>query len=541
MLKILFVAADPSDQARLRLMDEHRKIDERIRTSKNRDHILLTTRLAVRPVDLTQALLDEQPSVVHFSGHGAAGAICLQSETGETTVVEPAALANLLSLFTDRVQCVVLNACYSAAQADAIAQHVDYVIGMSKAISDLAAIAYSVGFYSALGAGRSIQDAHKFGVAQIGLEGLNEPEVPVLTVRSSLGSPTFSEPPTSPPAVDYSNLVLLMARDAGLMILPAKEIVVLAGGMDLTVIPDSDRDVAHVKRIRIGTSVSLAYGGTALICEVKDIIERWDGGKQSFTVRGAANVGPYTPFLGEMSGFGYSADEFATLRARRILLDERLPVSPSEDMASTANSSMLEIFVRGFNVPVEVIKSPLPDLYADLKNDPTFFVAAARLMSIMFLRLSGVVEEVTRLDLSLEQSRLNVAFTGRRFKVYSNVEAPNIDVLGVCELIRASLGEEPHPVVSNVMFDGRRWWDFDRGGVTFSGEADGKRLLFFVSEEALEDHFGAGAGENSHLAAFDASVLELQRIATRLLLIGRMDDERRVFIRTADVSSLETK
>src|SRR5205814_1582885 len=102
--------------------------------------------------------------------------------------------------------------------------------------------------------------------------------------------------------------------------------------------------------------------------------------------------------------------------------------------------------------------------------------------------------EVTRLDLKLEGTRLNVAFSGRRFKVYSNVEAPTIEVTGACELIRADAGEEPPPLVSNVMFDGRRWWDIDRGGVAFSGEAHGKRVLFFVSEEALQDHFGAGAG-----------------------------------------------
>ena len=517
-------------------MDEHRQIDERIRASKYRDETSLSTKLAVRAVDLTQALLDEQPTVVHFSGHGTAGAICLQNDAGETNVVEPGALSALLSLFSGQIRCVVLNACYSAAQADALVQHVDYVVGMSKAISDSAAIAYSVGFYAALGAGRSIEDAHKFGVAQIALEGLHEVEVPVLTAKSDLGTPTFSEPPTAPPARDYANLVLLMARDAGLVILPAADISV-ASDIELTVLPEGDRDAAHVKRIRVGMALSIAYGSTALICDVKDVVERRREGVQTFAIRGTANLGPYIPFLGEMSGFGYSADELAGLRARRILLDERPQLSATEDFASTANSTMLEIFVRGFNVPLEVVKSPLPDLYADLKNDPTFFLAAARLMSVMFLRLSGVVEEVTRLELQLNGERLQVGFSGRRFKVYSNVEAPPIEVAGYCDLVRAVITPEPH-VVRNVMFDGARWWDFDRGGVTFSGEADRKRVLFFVSEEALTDHFGAGVGDASRLAAFDANVIKIQQIAIQLLRVGRMDDERRVFIRTADVSAL---
>jgi hypothetical protein len=214
-----------------------------------------------------------------------------------------------------------------------------------------------------------------------------------------------------------------------------------------------------------------------------------------------------------------------------------MPASAGEDFASIANNTMLEIFVRGFNVPIEVVKSPLPDLYADLRENPQFFLAAARLMSIMFLRLSGVVDEILHLQLGLDGSRLNVDFSGRRFKVYSNVEPPQIEIAGVSQLVRSAPTDEPQ-AVSNVMFDGNRWFDIDRGGVAFSGEADGKRVLFFVSGEALEDHFGAGVGEPSYLAAFDTKVLEIQRIAAQLLRLGRMDDERRVFIRTADVSSL---
>jgi hypothetical protein len=33
--------------------------------------------MSVRPADLTQAMLDTQPQIVHFSGHGSAsGALC---------------------------------------------------------------------------------------------------------------------------------------------------------------------------------------------------------------------------------------------------------------------------------------------------------------------------------------------------------------------------------------------------------------------------------------------------------------------------------
>ena len=44
----------------------------------------------------------------------------------------------------------MLNGCYSQVQAEAIAQHIPSVIGMSQAIGDRAAIELAVGFYDAL-------------------------------------------------------------------------------------------------------------------------------------------------------------------------------------------------------------------------------------------------------------------------------------------------------------------------------------------------------------------------------------------------------
>jgi hypothetical protein len=54
---------------------------------------------------------------------------------------------------------------------------------MSKEISDAAAIAFSVGFYQALGAGRSIEESYKLGCVQIRLLGIPEHLTPILTKR----------------------------------------------------------------------------------------------------------------------------------------------------------------------------------------------------------------------------------------------------------------------------------------------------------------------------------------------------------------------
>jgi hypothetical protein len=86
----------------------------------------------------------------------------------------------LFKLVTDHVNCVVLNACYSDIQAEAIVEHIPFVIGMKRAIGDEAAIAFAVGFYKALGANRSIEEAYEFGCVEIQLQGIPEESTPVL-------------------------------------------------------------------------------------------------------------------------------------------------------------------------------------------------------------------------------------------------------------------------------------------------------------------------------------------------------------------------
>ena len=184
MIKILFMAADPTDASRLRLGEELREIQEKLQLSKTRDAFELHQRISVRAADITQALLDINPDIVHFSGHGTStGALCIEDKLGEMHPVLPDTLAELFEQFVRKIKCVVLNACYSEKQAEAIVKHIPYVIGMSQAISDRVAIAFSGGFYKALGGGRTIEDAYRLGCVQIRLGNSLEQTKPVLMTK----------------------------------------------------------------------------------------------------------------------------------------------------------------------------------------------------------------------------------------------------------------------------------------------------------------------------------------------------------------------
>ncbi len=206
---ILFLAANPVSTKPLRLDEEVREIESGLQRSKYRDRFELKQQWAARPRDLQRAMLDYHPQIVHFSGHGvgqstshlaaedtreisidssgpancestAKAGLVLEDPSGQPKLVSTDSLSALFELFADSVDCVLLNACYSEQQAQAIAQHIPYVIGMNQAIGDRAAIEFAVGFYDALGAGDPVERAYKLGCVAIQLSGIPEHLTPTL-------------------------------------------------------------------------------------------------------------------------------------------------------------------------------------------------------------------------------------------------------------------------------------------------------------------------------------------------------------------------
>ena len=189
------MSANPIDTARLRLDEEVREIQARLERSKRRDKFEIVTKWAVRTDDLPQALLDYEPQIVHFSGHGhGVNGLALEGNDKKLQLVSTSSLERLFRLFKGKIECVLLNACYSETQAEAIYQSVDCVVGMNREIGDRAAVEFAIGFYNALGADRSYEDAYEFGCSAIDLQGIPEYTTPVLKSRNK---PT--QEPTPPP------------------------------------------------------------------------------------------------------------------------------------------------------------------------------------------------------------------------------------------------------------------------------------------------------------------------------------------------------
>jgi formylglycine-generating enzyme required for sulfatase activity len=200
---ILVLSANPKGTNQLDLAKEIRDIKEGLQLSEKRGFKVESAE-AAHYRDISRSILKHKPHIVHFSGHGK-GQEGLIFEDNQ--LVDAEALAGLFELFANKVECVLLNACYSEVQAKAIAQHINYVIGMNQAIGDKAAIEFAVGFYDALGDGQDVEFAYKLGCIAIRIAGISEHLTPQLLRKGKGGeSINITLPPTSLPLDDRGEL-----------------------------------------------------------------------------------------------------------------------------------------------------------------------------------------------------------------------------------------------------------------------------------------------------------------------------------------------
>jgi hypothetical protein len=197
---ILFLASNPVDTSELDLNEEFVKIHSKLQNSKYK----LNSAWAVTADSLQDALLNYEPRILHFSGHGsgsggsaggagtraigrvtknAAGIYVKNEENGTKQMISGKALAGLFKVCRKifNLEVVLLNACHSKEQAEAIfAAGVPFVIGMNTAVYDETAIEFAASFYRGMSKRGNVEIAFELAVASIELNDLKGIDTPVL-------------------------------------------------------------------------------------------------------------------------------------------------------------------------------------------------------------------------------------------------------------------------------------------------------------------------------------------------------------------------
>lgn len=219
--------------------------------------------------------------------------------------------------------------------------------------------------------------------------------------------------------------------------------------ISLKLLPESPEEIEFLRSLKTGDGGDFAfahrdYAAWVAPQAVSETSSGWDVVLKKSQEQGLHHEKRFGEFTG---------DQVAELRARRILLDEKLGV---------ATPWLFEYRVRnGISLKhengLEIHESPLLQLYQAFRETPVLFQKFARLVSVLYLKLSYTVEEILQLDLELREEdiplnlnggyphpryqtlrkgpALKVRFKGRRHQYFSIRPATILEFDGICPLI----------------------------------------------------------------------------------------------------------
>jgi CHAT domain len=198
-LRILILAANPVDTDELALKAEHRLLRNKMRANAKVGNCELWFEWAARLEDLKARLASYRPHVIHFAGHGSVEGICFEDDEGKSSPASKEELNELFSLFREHLRLVVLNACFSARQVEAMSQSVDYVVGTKAAVADATAVRFAAHFYEALAVGGTVREAYYKSQAELNADHKEPIDEYELLTRSGVDEATPLLPPMLPP------------------------------------------------------------------------------------------------------------------------------------------------------------------------------------------------------------------------------------------------------------------------------------------------------------------------------------------------------
>lgn len=190
---IIFLASMPLGMAKLQLEKEFMQLSLAVQREGFPYELVAQKDLTAH--EMHRGILIHSPNIVHFSGHGTGGSedqesgIFLEDENKRPMLMPTEILDETFQIFQEEgifIDVVVLNACSTKGQAEAIGKHVPYVIGMTSAMKDSVATEFSMSFYQTLALKKGIPLAFKLARTAVRLHSVSGDAMPVLYENAEL-------------------------------------------------------------------------------------------------------------------------------------------------------------------------------------------------------------------------------------------------------------------------------------------------------------------------------------------------------------------
>ncbi len=250
---------------------------------------------------------------------------------------------------------------------------------------------------------------------------------------------TSSQPPSSNRITDSGNWVLLSNH-----LVQSSRVVQQNDGLwSIEVVANDAHEDAALSSLRqrnsfgSQTTVPFAHQNDGFNSRVESIDSESVNGKKTFTIQ-LKKESRDSHFLTDVqysnNGKTFTPQQVATLRASRILIND--PPAPTQNKNSNQmssrnwNSVMDESMIMGYGA-VKVNVCAIKSVFESSDGDAKEKLAQARLLAVYYLKVTGVIEHVLKLELGMtKQNKVSVDFHGIRPRQYSNVDPEEVRVAG---------------------------------------------------------------------------------------------------------------
>lgn len=168
-MKILYIASNPAQADPLEIEQEINLLREKLDSAGIAKQVDLRIYSNLRVDDLPDVIARVRPDVLHFAAHGKDDAIILAHEQRGHVALDGAKLAAILGALSVRPKLILLNACESAAMAQAVAAQADFVIGTDAPVSNVGARSMAATLYGMLARGVSLGQSFAAARAMLGV------------------------------------------------------------------------------------------------------------------------------------------------------------------------------------------------------------------------------------------------------------------------------------------------------------------------------------------------------------------------------------
>ncbi len=257
--------------------------------------------------------------------------------------------------------------------------------------------------------------------------------------------PIKSSETTEDQIIVDNDCVLFRSVDGKYYFIPFQEIRWDSKEITLTLSPNTDEQTAFLCSLRKGRHdvLAFAHSDDAMWVKPREVTQVSCEGKTTWEViLNEDTTGKTYKYKPEKSYLdNISLDQISLMRAKRLLLDEKLEItSKSLGYKTVFDKMLLETQIRGelssqYGNRLQALTSPIPEIYKLYRTKPETFIKFARLISILHLKLSNTIEDVIQLDLKLiNPIELQVRFKGRRSWIFVNDNPATIEFEGICSL-----------------------------------------------------------------------------------------------------------